>query len=49
MYSFHIKFLKGKTNCASDALFRYPTLLGHPEESEVAEDELVCAIMIAAA
>jgi len=49
MYSFRIKYLKGKTNCAADALSRYPMLLGHPEESDEADDELVCATIVAAA
>jgi len=49
MYSFRIKYLNGKTNCATDALSRYPMLLGHPEESDEADDELVCATMVAAA
>nr|XP_027210281.1 uncharacterized protein LOC113803674 [Penaeus vannamei] len=33
---------------AADALSRYPMLFGHPEESDEADDELVCAAMVAA-
>lgn len=47
IYFFHIRYRKGKINHTADALPQYPTLLGHPEESDVA-DKLLCAIRIAA-
>ncbi|KAG0711616.1 Retrovirus-related Pol polyprotein from transposon 17.6 [Chionoecetes opilio] len=33
MFTFRIKYLKGDTNCAADALSRYPILSGGPEGS----------------
>uniref|UniRef100_A0A0P4VNI8 Reverse transcriptase n=1 Tax=Scylla olivacea TaxID=85551 RepID=A0A0P4VNI8_SCYOL len=49
MYNFRVKYIKGKTNCAADALSRYPALACAPEESDEADDEIVCAAMVAAA
>ncbi|KAG0712512.1 hypothetical protein GWK47_018310 [Chionoecetes opilio] len=34
MFTFRIKYLKGDTNCAADALSRYPILSGGPEGSD---------------
>ncbi|KAK8394234.1 hypothetical protein O3P69_006432 [Scylla paramamosain] len=48
MFTFRIKYLKGDTNCAADALSRYPILSGEPERSDKDEEELVCAAMTAA-
>ncbi|KAK8407623.1 hypothetical protein O3P69_002280 [Scylla paramamosain] len=48
MFTFRIKYLKGDTNCAADALSRYPILSGEPERSDEDEEELVCAAMTAA-
>ena len=49
MYSFRIRYAKGKTNCAADALSRYPALASTPEESDEADEEAACAAMVAAA
>lgn len=49
VYNFCIKYLKGKTYCAADALSRYPILASAPEESDEADNEAVCAAMVAAA
>lgn len=49
MYNFRVRYIKGKTNCAADALSRYPALASAPEESDEADDEAVCAAMAAAA
>ncbi|KAK8376379.1 hypothetical protein O3P69_009792 [Scylla paramamosain] len=40
MFTFRIKYLKGDTNCAADALSRYPILSGEPERSDEDEEEL---------
>ncbi|KAG0710423.1 hypothetical protein GWK47_022830 [Chionoecetes opilio] len=48
MFTFRIKYLKGDTNCAADALSRYPILSGGPEGSDEDDEELVCAAMTAA-
>ncbi|XP_045101329.1 uncharacterized protein LOC123498232 [Portunus trituberculatus] len=40
---------RGKSNCAADALSRYPALASAPEDSDEADDEAVCAVMVAAA
>ncbi|XP_045132259.1 uncharacterized protein K02A2.6-like [Portunus trituberculatus] len=49
MYNFRVKYIKGKSNCAADALSRYPALASAPEDSDEADDEAVCAVMVAAA
>ena len=49
MFSFRIKYIKGATNCAADALSRYPALTSAPEDADEADDEAVCAAMTAAA
>ncbi|KAK8384613.1 hypothetical protein O3P69_014289 [Scylla paramamosain] len=41
MFTFRIKYLKGDTNCAADALSRYPILSGEPERSDEDEEELL--------
>lgn len=41
MFTFSIKYLKGSTNCAADALSRYPN-------SDITEEEIMCAVMTAA-
>lgn len=49
MYNFRVKYIKGKSNCAVDALSRYPALASAPEDSDKADDEVVCTVMVAAA
>ncbi|XP_063859146.1 uncharacterized protein LOC135100114 [Scylla paramamosain] len=49
MYNFRVKYIKGKSNCAADDLSRYPALASVPEDSDEADDEAVCAVMVVAA
>ena len=48
MFTFHIKYLKGDTNCAADVLSHYPILSGELEELDEHNKDLACTAMIPA-
>lgn len=48
IYSFRVKYLKGKASLAADAFSRHPVPRSEPDETDLAEDEAICAAVVAA-